>query len=268
MPRLPTRRKTDASVFATFDRSVEPMLHAACVRAGAAAALQVSLQRLPLLKPLVPAAVRRATRSDAAERSQRELIRKIYLSYELKPASWETQAILAVAETQSLMSPLATEAGLEAVLRAWLPRALVRPLMRYTPLQPLVVETSRAVASTWAAGRYADAVCRMRKMGVDWLPAPVQDALKIAPGKLKQWSAEALTVALPPLQLAARLGKAWANTLSGVANDASAETTADAAPAPTRKPRKSAPRRAASASKTKTTPARKPRRATKTKSPR
>jgi hypothetical protein len=62
------------------------------------------------------------------------------------------------------------------------------------------------VATTWAAGRYADAVCRVRKAGMDWLPAPLGEALEIAPGKLRDFSAEALTMALPPLKLAAAWG--------------------------------------------------------------
>jgi hypothetical protein len=230
--------KTDLAALSALDRSIEPMLHTACVRAGAAAALQVSLDRLPLLKPLVPEAVRRATRSDAAERSQKELIRQIYLRYKIKPALWETEAILAVAQTQSLMSPLATSAGLESVLKAWLPRLLVKPLMRYTPLQPLVIETTRAVATTWAAGRYADAACRMRKMGVDWLPAPVQDALKIAPNKLKQWSAEALTVALPPLKMAAQWGKNLASLSAEIAQAGVMDSAPKAARNTLQKPRK------------------------------
>jgi hypothetical protein len=62
------------------------------------------------------------------------------------------------------------------------------------------------VATTWAAGRYADAVCRVRKAGMDWLPAPLGEALEIAPAKLRDFSAEALTMALPPLKLAAAWG--------------------------------------------------------------
>lgn len=189
------------------DTGIETLLHTSCVKAGAAAALQVSVERLPLLKPFLPAPITRAARGDAPERIQRLLVKEIYSRYRLKPAGWEIEGILAVAQTQSVLTPLATQEGLYAVLKAWLPKPLVIPLMRYTPLEPLVTACSKAIAATWAAGRYADSVCRLRKAGADWLPAPLADALQMAPTTLKSWSAEALALALPPLKLATMWGR-------------------------------------------------------------
>jgi hypothetical protein len=189
------------------DTGIETLLHASCVKAGAAAALQVAVERLPLLKPFLPAPITRAARGDAPERIQRLLVKEIYARYRLKPAGWEIEGILAVAQTQSVLTPLATQEGLHSVLKAWLPRPFVIPLMRYTPLEPLVTACSKAIAATWAAGRYADSVCRLRKAGADWLPAPLADALQMAPSTLKSWSAEALSLALPPLKFATNWGK-------------------------------------------------------------
>jgi hypothetical protein len=200
--RRPAPRKS-----AAFDAGIEPMLHTACVKAGAGAALQVGIDRLPLLKPFLPARVRRAGSSESAEDIQRHLVESIYRRYQLKPAGWEVEGVLAVAQTQAVLSPLATREGLRGLLRGWLPSAVSTPLMRYTPLEPLVTATVRAVAATWAAGRYADSVCRLRKAGADWLPAPLAGALRLAPSTLKAWSAEALALAMPPLKLATALGR-------------------------------------------------------------
>jgi hypothetical protein len=189
------------------DSGIETLLHTSCVKAGAAAALQVSVERMPLLKPFLPSTITRAARGDAPERIQRLLVKEIYSRYRLKAANWEIEAILAVAQTQSVLTPLATQEGLYSVLKAWLPKPFVIPLMRYTPLEPLVTASSKAIAATWAAGRYADAVCRLRKAGSDWLPAPLADALQMAPSTLKTWSAEALALALPPLKFATEWGK-------------------------------------------------------------
>ncbi len=191
----------------TLDAGIEPMLHAACVKAGAGAALQVGLDRVPLLKPFLPATLRRAGSSESAEDIQRKLVQAIYRRYQLKPAGWEVEGVLAVAQTQAVLSPLATREGLRSLLSGWLPTAVSTPLMRYTPLEPLVTATVRAVAATWAAGRYADSVCRLRKAGADWLPAPLAGALKLAPSKLREWSTEALSLALPPLKLASALAR-------------------------------------------------------------
>lgn len=189
------------------DTGIETLLHASCVKAGAAAALQVAVERLPLLKPFLPAPITRAARGDAPERIQRLLVKEIYARYRIKAAGWEIEGILAVAQTQSVLTPLATQEGLHAVLKAWLPKPFVIPLMRYTPLEPLVTACSKAIAATWAAGRYADSVCRLRKAGADWLPAPLAEALQMAPSTLKSWSAEALSLALPPLKFATSWGK-------------------------------------------------------------
>jgi len=194
----PARRKVAKTDLP--DTGIETALHTACVKAGAAAALQVSLERLPLLKPFLPRPITHAARGDAPERLQRLLIKEIYSRYRLKPAGWEVEGILAVAQTQSVLTPLATQEGLRSVLRTWLPDRVSSPLVRYTPLEPLVTATAKAVAATWAAGRYADSVCRLRKAGADWLPAPLADALNLAPAKLRRWSAEAPALALPPLR--------------------------------------------------------------------
>ena len=188
------------------DAGIETALHAACVKAGAAAALQVALDRLPMLKPFLPKAITNAARGDAPERIQRLLVKEIYLRYHVRPADWEIEGILAVAQSQSVLAPLASQSGLQSVLRAWIPDRLSSPIIRYTPLEPLVTATARAIAATWAAGRYADSVCRLRRAGADWLPAPLAQALNLAPAKLRRWSAEALNLALPPLRFATSWG--------------------------------------------------------------
>lgn len=210
----PSPERAPARKTALVDAGIEPMLHAACVRAGAGAALQVGLDRLPLLKPFLPVSVRREGSSESAEDIQRRLIQAIYHRYRLKPAGWEVEGVLAVAQTQAVLSPLATREGLRGLLAAWLPQAVSTPLMRYTPLEPLVTATVRAVGTTWAAGRYADSVCRLRKAGADWLPAPLAGALNLAPSKLRDWSAEALALAMPPLKLATALGRQISKVVS------------------------------------------------------
>ena len=60
------------------ETGIETLLHASCVKAGAAAALQVAVERLPLLKPFLPAPITRAARGDAPERIQRLLVKEIY----------------------------------------------------------------------------------------------------------------------------------------------------------------------------------------------
>ncbi|KFN50855.1 hypothetical protein [Arenimonas composti] len=208
--------------------SIEPLLHAACVKAGAAAALQVVLARLPMLTPLVPATLRDAGERRSVVATRRRLVQAIYRRHGLKPASWEVEAILGVASAQTSLTPLATREGLAMVLRQWLPAGLDKPLLRWTPLAPLLTETISAVAQTWAAGRYADSVCRVRRLGSDWLPAPLAEALRMAPSTLEAWSGEALALAMPPLRFAGALRRQILD-LAGTAGQSAAARAIDAA---------------------------------------
>ena len=227
-PTTPRKRSQAATVSPA--PGIEPLLHASCVKAGAAAALQVALDRLPMLKPFLPRAITHAARGDAPERIQRLLVKEIYARYHVRAADWEIEGILAVAQSQSVLTPLASQAGLQSVLRAWMPDRLSSPLIRYTPLEPLVSATAKSVAATWAAGRYADSVCRLRRAGADWLPAPLTQAMNLAPSTLRKWSAEALNLALPPL----RLATTWGLRIADVAG--AALPPLPAARAPARKP--------------------------------
>jgi len=206
MPTAKPPRRRLAADARPPEPGIESLLHASCVKAGAAAALQVALDRLPMLKPFLPRAITHAARGDAPERIQRLLVKEIYARYHVRAADWEIDGILAVAQSQSVLTPLASQAGLQSVLRAWMPERLSSPLIRYTPLEPLVAATAKSVAATWAAGRYADSVCRLRRAGADWLPAPLTQAMSLAPSTLRKWSAEALNLALPPLRLATTWG--------------------------------------------------------------
>ena len=143
--RSAARKKPIITAPAVPEAGIEARLHADCVKAGAAAALQVTLDRLPMMKPFLPRAVTNAGRGDAPERIQRLLIKEIYARYQVKPAAWEIEGILAVAQTQSVLTPLASQEGLKSVLRAWVPDSLASPLIRYTPLEPLVTATAKAV---------------------------------------------------------------------------------------------------------------------------
>jgi hypothetical protein len=202
-----------------------------------------------MLKPFLPRAITHAARGDAPERIQRLLVKEIYLRYHVRPAAWEIEGIMAVAQSQSVLTPLASQAGLESLLRTWVPNRLSNPLIRYTPLEPLVTATAKAVAATWAAGRYADSVCRLRRAGADWLPAPLSQAMNLAPATLRKWSAEALNMALPPLRFATSWGLrvaelATLRSPSPPAKKRAAGKRAEAKPGPAATQKKSPARKA------------------------
>jgi hypothetical protein len=231
------RKPADQATRGAGEAGTEALLHGACVKAGASAALRIGLERAPLLRPLLPTALRQAARSESVDAIQRRLVRAIYRRYGLVPAAWELEGVLAVAQTQAVMAPLASQESLRALLSRWLPDLISAPLVRYTPLEPLVTATASAVAATWAAGRYADSVCRLRQAGADWLPAPLAEALKLAPATLRDWSAEALSLALPPVRFAGELGRRLVNLAAPAAKPAPARRRTQKTTKSARQPR-------------------------------
>ena len=206
-PPHPTARPAAKARRAPPPEGVETLLHATSVKAGATAALREVLHALPILRPFLPDAIADAVAPGTNAARRRALVREIYRRYGQAPAEWEVEAVLAVATAQSAATPLAARGGLRRLVEGWLPAPVAAPLLRWVPIEPLVARTAQAVASTWATGRYADAVCRLRRQGADWLPAPLAEALQLAPAMLKDMSGEAIGLALSPLKIALGVGR-------------------------------------------------------------
>jgi hypothetical protein len=184
---------------------VEISLHKACVKAGAYAITFGISQRVPLIKPLLAKSMLSNLVRDNPNNIQKNLIREIYQHHDLKATNWEIAAIQAVAKASS-QKAIATIA-LEQKLKSMLGETLTKIILKYSPLSQWLPEIVDALSQTWAAGRYADSVGRVRKMGEDWLPAPLAKQLKLPNSKLMQWTEEAFELALPVFQTLKNLKK-------------------------------------------------------------
>ena len=189
---------TEVRATVTAAGQVELALHAACVKAGAYALAHRIIDALPLAKPLLAPSLRKNLIGNTPAKIQARLIRDIYRRHGLKPANWEIAAIFAVADAG--MPRLLNGAAIERRLRRSLGETASRWLLRLAPLAHWVPELLTQVALTWAIGRYADSVGRVRKLGSDWLPAPLAKNLKLPAGLLWNWSEEAFGLALPALK--------------------------------------------------------------------
>ncbi|MFM6988323.1 MAG: hypothetical protein ACKOXG_06585 [Arenimonas sp.] len=184
---------------------VELVLHTACVKAGAYALAHRVIRALPLAKPFLAPSLRKNLSGNTPAKIQARLIRDIYRRYGLKPANWEIAAILAVADAGT--PQLLDGAAIERRLRRSLGETASRWLMRLAPLAQWAPELLAEVARTWAIGRYADSVGRVRKLGSDWLPAPLSKNLKLPASLLWNWSEEAFELALPALKRLQHAGR-------------------------------------------------------------
>lgn len=177
---------------------IELALHASCVRAGAYAIAHGIITRFPLAKPFLAKSIQANLAQNSLPKIQTRLVREIYRRHGLKPARWESSAIIAVAASSS--GQLLDGAAIERRLQQKLGGTASKWLLRFAPLAQWAPELLSAVSRTWAVGRYADSVCRIRKIGSDWLPAPLASSLKLPANLLLNWTEEAFTLALPVLQ--------------------------------------------------------------------
>ena len=177
---------------------IELALHTACVKAGAYAIAHRVIDRFPLAKPFLAKPILTNLNDNSPTKIQNLLIRDIYRQHSLKPAKWEVSAIIAVADTSSRQ--LLDSKALERRLRKSLGATASKWLFKFAPLANWAPELLAVVARTWAIGRYADSVCRIRKLGSDWLPAPLAKNLTLPADVLWSWTEEAFGLALPVLR--------------------------------------------------------------------
>ncbi len=95
-------------------------------------------------------------------RIQKQLIKDIYKQHGLKPANWESSAIIAVPESSS--GQLVDFRQLERKLRNSLGGRLAGWLLKAAPLAQWAPDMVAVVARTWTIGRYAVSVGRIRKL--------------------------------------------------------------------------------------------------------
>ena len=113
----------------------------------------------------------------------------------MKPASWEISAIIAIASTGA--TQFIDFKGVEQRVKKIMGNTVGKLILKYAPLSQWLPELIIVVARTWTIGRYADSVCRIRKLGSSWLPAPLAKSLQLPKNILWSWTEEAFNMALP-----------------------------------------------------------------------
>lgn len=176
---------------------IEIALHTACVKAGAYAIANSIIERFPLARPFLAKPIQNNINDNNPLKIQKQLIRDVYRLHAIKAAKWEISAIIAVAETSA--NQIIDSKAIERRMRQTLGVTASKWLLKFAPLAQWAPELMATVAQTWAIGRYADSVCRIRKIGSDWLPAPLAKNLKLPANILWNWTEEAFGLALPVL---------------------------------------------------------------------
>jgi len=174
---------------------IELTLHSSCVKAAALSIAQGVVRRFPLAKPILAKSVKDSLSRNSVAKIQKQLIKDIYKQHGIRPASWETSAIIAVAGTSA--NQFIDFKNIELKIKQSIGDTAGRLLLKYAPLSQWIPEVVEVLAHTWAIGRYADSVCRIRKMGSNWLPAPLAKNLRLPKTILWNWTEEAFNLAVP-----------------------------------------------------------------------
>lgn len=174
---------------------VELSLHTACVKAGSYCIGEGIVKRFPLAKPFLAKPLQESMTRNKTINIQKQLVRTIYKQHDLKPAAWEISAIIAVASTGA--NQFIDFKSVEQRVKKTMGNTVGKLILKYAPLSQWLPELITVVAHTWAIGRYADSVCRIRKLGSSWLPAPLAKSLQLPKNILWSWTEEAFNLALP-----------------------------------------------------------------------
>lgn len=174
---------------------VELTLHTACVKAGSYCIAEGIIKRFPLAKPFLAKSLQESMARNSTAAIQKQLIRAIYKQHDLKPVNWEISAIIAVASTGA--NQFIDFKSVEQRIKKTMGNTVGKLVLKYAPLSQWLPELITVVAHTWAIGRYTDSVCRIRKLGSSWLPAPLAKSLQLPKNILWSWTEEAFNLALP-----------------------------------------------------------------------
>ena len=194
--------KSRALTEAERDRQFSLLLHTSCLKAGTAAVVTTLSTRVPLLNRIAPMLVGSMMQSLAVPRIQQQLVTDVLDLYGLELSELERQGVVLLATAANVgAQELSRRTVEELVNRVGAP--LGRPILdRMLPVTNLVAENAAAIASTYAVGRRAQALCRLSGTGARDLGELLGAITGIDQRRLVDWSTEAVKLALRPFRAA------------------------------------------------------------------
>jgi len=196
--RKPARPLSEAERASRF----RMLLHTTCLKAGSAAAATAIATRVPLLNRVAPMLVGARLEAMSVPRIQQQLVEDVIDLYGISLSEQERQGVVLLATAANVgAGELSRRTVQDLVDRIGAP--LGRPLLdRMLPLTQLVGENAAAIASTYAVGRRAQALCRLSGSGARDLGELLGTITGIDQRQLLEWSTEAAKLALKPFRAA------------------------------------------------------------------
>ncbi|MBD8525346.1 hypothetical protein [Pseudomarimonas arenosa] len=182
------------------ERKFNSLVQTACLKAGTAAAISTITHRVPFLGRLAPVILGSAAESMALNKIQTELVRDIIALYEVDLTEPEERGVVLLATAARVGAAHLSKLTVNQLVQQ-LGGVLYRPVLaRVLPLAAVATDISAAVASTYAVGKRAQALCTLPGTGARDLSDLLRGLSGIDQTRLYKWSAEALGLALKPFR--------------------------------------------------------------------
>lgn len=185
---------------AARDRKFNTLLQTACLKAGTAAAIGLLTSKVPLLGRLAPALLGPIGETVAVGRIHQQLIRDILDLYDLHLTELEERGVILLSTAANLGAKQLSKQMVEQIVTQMGGRYLRPVATRMLPLANIVTEIASAIASTYAVGKRAQALCTLPGTGARNLGEFLRGLSGIDQRKLLNWSGEALKLALMPFR--------------------------------------------------------------------
>ncbi len=182
------------------ERRFNLILQTACLKAGTAAAINTITRKVPLLGKLAPVILGSMAETIALSKIQKQLVREILELYELELTDAEEQGVILLATAANIGAQQLSKRTVEQLIKQFA-GLLYRPVLaRVLPIAALVTEIAASVASTYAVGKRAQALCLLPGTGVRNLGELFRGLSGIDQTRLFKWSGEALNLAIKPFR--------------------------------------------------------------------
>lgn len=182
------------------ERRFNILLQATCLKAGTAAAIATITRRVPFLGRLAPVILGSVGETTALSKIQQQLVRDIIALYAVELSDLEERGVILLSTAANVGAKELSKATVEQLVKQ-LGGVLYRPVLaRILPLAAVATDISAAVASTYAVGKRAQALCKLPGTGASNLSDLLRGLSGIDQSRLFKWSSEALGLALTPFR--------------------------------------------------------------------
>lgn len=182
------------------ERRFNLLLQATCLKAGTSAAIATITRRVPFLGRLAPVILGSIGDTAGLPKIQQQLVRDVIALYGVELTELEERGVVLLATAANVGARELSKATVNQLVMQ-LGGVLYRPVLaRVLPLAAVATEISAAVASTYAVGKRAQALCKLPGTGAKNLSELLRGLSGIDQSRLFTWSAEALGLALKPFR--------------------------------------------------------------------